>query len=83
MANEQEFQSWYKGMAAKRRLNPNADDPQHFYDYRAFYESGGRDADETGHFPSTYKKEGHPRMIVDGINTKTGIPLKKMARRQV
>ncbi len=68
---EAKFQEWYAGHAKKLKLNPNPDDPQHFYDYRAAYKAGAG-PDETGHWPSAYKQEGHPRMVIDGVNTKTG-----------
>lgn len=70
-AQEQEFQSWYQDRASKLGLNPNPDDPQHFYDYRAAHRAGA-EPDETGHWPSQFKQEGHPRMVVNGVNTKTG-----------
>lgn len=71
--NEQEFQTWYADRAARLGLDPNPDNPQHFYDYRAAH-AAGAEPDQTGHWPSEFKREGHPRMIVDGLNTKTGQP---------
>lgn len=70
---EQAFQSWYAGHAKAQGLNPNPDDPQHFYDYRAAYRAGATPSPD-GHWPSQFKLEGHPRMIIDGVNTKTGQP---------
>jgi len=66
------FDEWYANIASQYRLNPNPDDPRHFYDYRAAFNEGVTGPDETGHWPSKFKLEGHPRMIIDGINTKTG-----------
>lgn len=68
--DEQEFQSWYKPLAEKLRINPNPDDPDHHYDYRAFYQAMKRGEEVSpdqpgGHFPSTYKTEGHPRTYLD------------------
>jgi hypothetical protein len=68
---ELSFQRWYAGHAKKLGINPNPDDPNHFYDYRSAYVYGD-EPDETGHWPSRHKLEGHPRMIIDGVNTKTG-----------
>jgi hypothetical protein len=68
---EENFQKWYGGHAEKLGLDKNPDAPEHFYDYRAAFKAGAG-PDESGHFPSQYKREGHPRMVVDGINTKTG-----------
>ena len=73
--DEQGFQDWYSNHAKKLKLNPNPDDPKHFYDYRAAY-GAGDEPGEDGHWPSTWKIEGHPRMIVDGVNTKTGRKVK-------
>lgn len=70
MAKEN-FKEWYAKRAKKLGLSANPDDPKHYYDYRAAYEAGV-EPDESGHWPSKYKKEGHPRMIIDGVNTKTG-----------
>jgi len=69
--DEQGFRSWYSGHAQRWGLNPNPDDPKHFYDYRAAYTAGAT-PDETGHWPSAFKLEGHPRMYLGGRNTKTG-----------
>jgi hypothetical protein len=69
--DEAEFQSWYADRAKRQGLNPNPDDPQHFYDYRAAH-AAGAEPDATGHWPSKFKLEGHPRMVLNGVNTKTG-----------
>lgn len=63
--DEVKFQTAYKKMATKMGLFLDPDDPKHFYDYRALYkETGKLESDETGHFPSKYKLEGHPRMEI-------------------
>ena len=77
--NEDEFRKWYGGHAKKLGLNPDPDDPRHFYDYRGAYKAGAG-PNESGHWPSQFKREGHPRMIVDGINTKTGEPVDRKKR---
>ncbi len=69
--DENAFRIWYGEMARRHDLNPDPDDPRHYYDYRAAYKANAQ-PDDTGHWPSEYKRDGHPRMIVDGINTKTG-----------
>ena len=68
---ERRFQNWYAEQSAKLGLDPNPDDPRHFYDYRAAFKAGAQ-PDETGHFPSEFKLEGHPRLILEGIDTRTG-----------
>lgn len=72
--DEAAFQQWYSGMATKQGLDPNPDNPMHQYDYRAAYAAGAA-PDATGHWPSEYKMEGHPNLIVNGVNTKTGQPV--------
>ena len=75
MAND--FDKAYAEYSKTTGMNPNPDDPKHFYDYRQLYkDTGSITPDEGGHLPSEYKTEGHPRTIVDGINTKTGLPQK-------
>lgn len=71
--DEPKFQSWYAEHAKKLGLSSDADHPEHHYDWRAAYRAGAK-PDESGHWPSVYKKEGHPRMVIDGVNTKTGKP---------
>lgn len=73
--HELKFRDWYENIAKKMGINPNPDDPQHFYDYRAAFLAGAI-PDETGHWPSEFKIEGHPNMVVDGVNTKTGKKVK-------
>jgi hypothetical protein len=70
--NEQAFQAWYAPLAARMRLDPDPDNPLHFYDYRAAYLSGAR-PDRTGHWPSQFKRLGHPNLIVNGIDTRNGL----------
>lgn len=75
-SEETKFQDWYAQWAQKAGLNPNPDDPRHYYDYRAAYMAGAEPqidpADGLLHWPSEFKLEGHPRLIVNGVNTKTG-----------
>jgi hypothetical protein len=67
--NEGEFRKWYADKAKQHDLNP---DPEgQFYDYRAAFQANAS-PDETGHWPSDFKREGHPNMVVGGFNVKTG-----------
>lgn len=70
---EQQFQKWYAGHATRLGLDPNPDNPLHFYDWRSAYESGAT-PDVQGHWPSRFKRAGHPNLIVEGIDTRTGRP---------
>lgn len=79
-ADEPAFRAWYAIKAAEQGLNQNPDDPQHFYDYRAAYKAGAK-PDTSGHWPSQFKREGHPNLIVDGVDTRTGQPVAKSAYR--
>lgn len=70
--SEQEFQRWYAEQVRRHGLNPNPDDPSQFYDYRAAFQAGAQ-PDSTQHWPSQYKRAGHPNEIVGGFNTRTGL----------
>jgi hypothetical protein len=70
------YQDWYRKWAEKTGINPDPDDPRHFYDYRAAYDAGDEPTlgEDGYHWPSKHKREGHPNMVVDGVDTKTGAP---------
>jgi hypothetical protein len=80
---EAEFLAWYQRVAARLRIDPNPDAPDHFYDYRAFYRDmlAGKVTSPDrpgGHFTSTYKLAGHPRaFLADSkgkiFDTRTGL----------
>lgn len=70
------FRQWYSTVAQQQGLDSNPDAPEHFYDYRAAHEAGAA-PDDSGHWPSTFKKEGHPQLYVDGQDTRTGEPIPK------
>ncbi len=60
-----DFLDWYSRLAKKADINPNPDDPRHYYDYRAAYEAGAT-LDRRKHLPSEFKHDLHPdRYIVD------------------
>jgi hypothetical protein len=64
-----DFRQWYDGVASKLKIDPNPDSPEHHYDYRAFYRdmlAGKVQSPDKpgGHFPSTYKLDGHPRAFL-------------------
>lgn len=69
--NEPDFQRWYKGWSSKMGLNPNPDDPRHYYDYRAAYMADAI-PDTNKHWPSEFKAPSHPNRFVDDIDTITG-----------
>lgn len=70
---EAEFQTQFAKVSASLNINSNPDDPRHFYDYRGLFKETGKLA--TGpqaHFPSKFKLLGHPNLIVNGKDTRTG-----------
>jgi hypothetical protein len=69
--DEADFQRWYQKWAELLGLDPDPDAPEHYYDYRAAFRAGAM-PDTEGHWPSTFKREGHPNLVVDGIDTRTG-----------
>ena len=66
---EQAFRTWYADAATRYDLNPDPDSQP--YDYRAAFRAGAK-PDASGHWPSQFKKAGHPNEIVGGFNTRTG-----------
>ena len=68
---EDEFRPWYEQQATQQGLDLNPNAREHFYDYRSAFNAGVQ-PDESGHWPSEFKTEEHPRYILDGMNTKTG-----------
>ena len=78
-AGGEEFEKWYAQRAKRYGLDPNPDSPLHFYDYRSAWKAGV-EPDEQGHWPSNIpdgkplKLLGHPTLIVDGLDTRTGLP---------
>ena len=62
---EMMFRNWYTNAIAPLGLNPNPDDPGHFYDYRGAWVSGvPAPTAEGGHWPSIYKHDDHPNRFV-------------------
>lgn len=84
MDEEKKFRIWYGSWARKLGLNPDPDAEGQFYDYRAAFRAGsepkptpGEDSNDptSWHWPSEHKQEGHPNLIVDGRDTRTGEPV--------
>ena len=78
---EERFRQWYDRVASKLGIATDPDDPEHYYDYRAFHrevEAGrAKSPDAGGHFPSAFKTEGHPRAFLQDskgrlFDTRTG-----------
>lgn len=75
---ELQFQQWYQAYSRKANLDPDPDNPQHFYDYRGAWESGWRPT-EAEHGPSRdpvtgkmFKLPGHPTMWKTEYMDRTG-----------
>ena len=58
-----EFLDWYSNVARKSNLNPDPDDPRHYYDYRAAHKAGVK-LDDSNHLPSRYKHDLHPNRFI-------------------
>jgi hypothetical protein len=69
--DEPQFRQWYARMADQHGLDPNPDSPTQQYDYRAAFRAKAT-PDTSGHWPSAFKKAGHPNMVVGGFNVQTG-----------
>ena len=70
---EADFQRWMQ----EQRIDPRELD---VYDFRAAMMSGAQ-RDASGHWPSDFKRDNHPSLVVGGFNTKTGqrVPGAKLA----
>ena len=77
-AEERAFREWYQTRARLTDTSPDADDPLHYYDYRAAYREGAEPlfVPEVGRYewPSKFKRLGHPNLIVGGNDTRTDTP---------
>lgn len=73
---EGKFQKWYGDWAKTSGMNPNPDDPQHHYDYRAAFKAGVQPPEKGGHWPSQFKANDHPnRFVIENgriLDSKTG-----------
>jgi len=67
---EQAFQKFYADIAKANKLDPNPDNPQHFYDYRAYFDAIQAGQAESPQFrpehkqfrmPDEFKLPGHPQ----------------------
>lgn len=71
LTDELNFRKWFGAMSQAKGLSQDPDDPEHFYDYRAYWNSAGQ-PDQSypdGHFTSEFKKIGHPRAFLGGVDT--------------
>ena len=60
-SEESAFQKWYKENEVPRGMNPNPDDPLHYYDIRGAWKEGmTRGPGAEGHWDDKYKMEGSP-----------------------
>lgn len=68
---EQQFQNWYKQLATQKGLSLNPDDPEHAYDWRAYFENKTPVMDVEsiglGHYPDTYKLPNHETFSNESI----------------
>ena len=65
---EVRFRDWFTNKAKQIGINPNPDDPQHYYDYRGAYKAGYDPMTaKNRHWPDTWKKPGHPTFSDESI----------------
>jgi hypothetical protein len=68
------FQDWYCAWSMKLGLHSDPDHPEHEYDWRAAWMAGA-EPDEHDHWPSEFKRPGHPNIYVEDeiglLDTKT------------
>lgn len=69
--DDSDFRAFYAAAAKRAGLSADPDDREHFYDYRAAFKAGAG-PDSTGHFPSRFKRLGHPNLVVEGRDTRSG-----------
>lgn len=71
---EADFQRWM----TEQRIDPRELD---VYDFRSAMMAGAQ-RDASGHWPSEFKRQNHPNLVVGGFNTKTGerVPGTPMAK---
>ncbi len=87
--DEPTFMRWYQGQAARAGIDPNPDNPEHHYDYRAAYRAGVTPEidpeDGRYHWDSRFKADDHPRRFLPlgaggaMIDTRTDEPMKAAA----
>ena len=76
---EEQFLADYDSIARLLGINPNPDNPLHFYDYRRAWDAGEM-TPSGGHLPSRHKLPGHPNRFVEGVDTITDQPASPIDR---
>ena len=61
-----DFEEWYSNIVKNLGINPNPDDVEHFYDYRAAHKAGEPIPGPGQHMSSKYKSPLHPNRFVSG-----------------
>jgi hypothetical protein len=77
---EQNFQNWNTERSTRLGLNPNPDDPRHFYDLRGAFLRGLSSDPETGHLSDLYKLPGHPSFSDESVYYQPGMKALKLKR---
>tara|TARA_R100001463_G_scaffold25100_2_gene59602 strand:- start:900 stop:1214 length:315 start_codon:yes stop_codon:yes gene_type:complete len=60
------FEEWYSNIVKNLGINPNPDDVEHFYDYRAAHKAGEPIPEPGQHMSSKYKNPLHPERFISG-----------------
>ena len=78
---EGEFNKWFAERAKNLKLNPNPDDPRHYYDSRGAWKAGYRST--TGHLPDIYKLPGHPSFSDESQYYRPGMRALKIRKQDL
>jgi hypothetical protein len=78
--NERAFREWYAEIAQREGLPANPDHPSTFYDWRAAWRAHA-EPDQQGTWPPQFRQLGHPDLILDGVDTRSGQPATDALRR--
>jgi hypothetical protein len=73
---EAKFLQDYADYSKNTGMNPNPNDPRHYYDYRGLWKDTGSLPAKGEHGDSKYKLEGHPRTYVNEQGEGSAVPKK-------
>lgn len=78
--DEQSFRNWYSGYSASHGVDPDPDDPEHYYDLRGWWKESTPSErvitvnDPDAHLSDKYKRPGHPTFSDESIYHDPGDP---------
>ncbi len=66
------FKDWWSSVLSMHDYSNDPDDPLHYYDYRAAFESGHPIPESEEHWSSEFKHDLHPNRFVRGNDPTVG-----------